>query len=348
MRAVVLTKTGGPEVFEVQERPDPAVGAGEVRIAVHAAGLNFADTMARVGLYPAMPKPPCVLGYEVAGEVETVGAGVSGFTVGQRVMAGTQFGGQAELATARARDVLPMPDHLSFSEGAAFCVNYATAYAGLMIMGGLRTGDRVLIHAAAGGVGTAATQLARNVGAEIYGTASAAKHEAIVAQGVQHPIDYRNDDFQAEIRRLTSGEGVDVILDAMGPTSFRKDYRILRPGGRLVMYGLSEALNENGRDIRAAVSSLLRIPTSTMPWWHAGRLLNQNRGVFGLNLLSWWRREGGMDRITSPLLDDLRNRRLMPVVARTFPFERAGEAHRYLAERRNVGKVVLTPYEGSD
>jgi NADPH:quinone reductase-like Zn-dependent oxidoreductase len=344
MKAVVLTRSGGPEVFEVLERPDPAVGAGEVRIAVRAAGLNFADTMARVGLYPAAPKPPCVLGYEVAGEVETIGEGVSGLTVGQRVMAGTKFGGQAELAVAQARDVMPMPEHLSFEEGAAFCVNYGTAYAALMIMGGLRERNRVLIHAAAGGVGIAATQVARIAGAEIFGTASAAKHEAIKAQGVDHPIDYRTQDFKAEIRRLTNGEGVDVILDPMGPTSFRKDYRILRPGGRLIMCGLSEAMNENGRDMRATLRSLLRMPTSTMPWWNAGRLLNQNRGVFGLNLLSWWRREGGMDRITAPLLSDLNSKQLMPVVARSYPFEQTGDAHRYLAERRNIGKVVLTPH----
>jgi NADPH:quinone reductase-like Zn-dependent oxidoreductase len=238
---------------------------------------------------------------------------------------------------------MPMPEHLSFEEGAAFCVNYGTAYAALMIMGGLREGNRVLIHAAAGGVGIAATQVARIVGAEIFGTASAAKHDAIKAQGVDHPIDYRTQDFKAEVRRMTNGEGVDVILDPMGPTSFRKDYRILRPGGRLIMCGLSEAMNENGRDMRATLRSLLRMPTSTMPWWNAGRLLNQNRGVFGLNLLSWWRREGGMDRITAPLLSDLNSKQLMPVVARSYPFEQAGDAHRYLAERRNIGKVVLTP-----
>src|SRR6476619_3801239 len=138
MKAVVLTRTGGPEAFEVLDRPNPVAGPGEIRIAVRAAGLNFADTMARVGLYPAAPKPPCVLGYEVAGEVETLGEGVSGLVLGQRVMAGTLFGGQAELAVARARDVLPMPDHFSYEEGAAFCVNYATAYAALIIMGGLR------------------------------------------------------------------------------------------------------------------------------------------------------------------------------------------------------------------
>jgi NADPH:quinone reductase-like Zn-dependent oxidoreductase len=343
MKAVVLTRTGGPEVLKVEERLDPPVAAGEVRIAVRAAGLNFADTMARVGFYPAAPKTPCVLGYEVAGEVDTIGADVSGFVVGQRVMAGTLFGGQAELATAQARDVMPMPDNLSFEEGAAFCVSYATAYAALIIMGGLRAQGRVLIHSAAGGVGTAATQIARNADAVIFGTASASKHAAIQAQGVHYPIDYRSQDFKAEVRRLTDGEGVDIVMDAIGPTSFRKDYRILRPGGRLIMYGLSEALNENGRNLRAALTSLLRLPTSTMPWWNAARLLNQNRGVFGLNLLSWWRREGGMDRITKPLLADLAAGRLAPVIAEAFPFERAGEAHQFLAERRNFGKVVLTP-----
>ena len=141
---------------------------------------------------------------------------------------------------------MPLPEGLSFEQGAAFCVNYATAYAALIIMGGLRAQNRVLIHSAAGGVGLAATQVARNVGAEIFGTASAAKHEALRAHGVQHPIDYRTQDFSTEVRRLTDGEGVDVVIDAMGPTSFRKDYRILRPGGRLIMCGLSEALNEQG------------------------------------------------------------------------------------------------------
>jgi synaptic vesicle membrane protein VAT-1 len=343
MKAVVLTRTGGPEVLQVQDRPEPPVGAGEVRIAVRAAGVNFADTMVRVGLYPGAPKPPCVLGYEVAGEVEMVGEGVDALAVGQRVIAGTPFGGQAELVTARARDALPMPDHLSFEQAAAVCVNYGTAYAALMIMGGLRAENRVLIHCAAGGVGIAATQIARNVGAQVFGTASAAKHTAIRQQGVQYAIDYRTQDFEAEVRRLTGGEGVDIVMDAMGPTSFRKDYRILRPGGRLIMYGLSDAVGLTGRNWRALLSSVLRLPTATMPWWSAGRMLNQNRGVFTLNLLSWWRREGGMDRITGPMLTDLQNGRLQPIVAKTFPFERAADAHRYLAERRNIGKVVLTP-----
>src|SRR5215469_14287266 len=165
MRAVVLTGTGGPEVLRVQERPDPVVAPGEVQIAVRAAGINFADTMARVGLYPDAPKTPCVLGYEVAGEVESVGEGVTDFKPGERVMAGTRFNGQAELVTVPAEQVLPLPDRLSFEQGAAFPVNYGTAYAALIVMGSLREGSRLLIHAAAGGVGIAATQICRNAGA---------------------------------------------------------------------------------------------------------------------------------------------------------------------------------------
>ncbi|MGA8744455.1 MAG: medium chain dehydrogenase/reductase family protein [Solirubrobacterales bacterium] len=343
MKAVVLTGTGGPEVLKVQEIPDPPVGPGEVRISVRAAGINFAETLARVGLYPDAPKVPCVLGYEVAGEIESVGAGVETHKVGERVLGGTRFGGQAELVTVPAGQALPLPDRLTFEQGAAFPVNYGTAYAALILMGGVRGGDRVLIHSAAGGVGIAATQIARNVGAEVFGTASPGKHQAIQAEGVTHPIDYRNRDFEVEVMRITAGEGVDVIIDALGPTSFHKDYRLLRPGGRLVMYGLSEVSNERGRDIPAALRSLLKMPLATLPWWKSLAVMNENKGVFGLNMLKWWDREGSLERVTAPLIGDLEAGRLEPVIAEAFPFERAGEAHRFIAERLNVGKVVLVP-----
>ena len=343
MKAVVLTGTGGYDVLRVEERPDPPVGPGEVRIAVRAAGINFADTMARVGLYPDAPKPPCVLGYEVAGEIESVGEGVGTHRVGDRVMAGTRFGGQAELVAVPAGQAYPLPDELSFERGAAFPVNYGTAYAALVMMGSLRQGNRVLIHAAGGGVGISATQIARNAGAEIFGTASTAKHDAIRAQGVDHPIDYRNLDFEAEVMRLTDGEGIDLAIDALGPTSFRKDYRLLRPGGRLVMYGLSENSKEGRRDIPLTLKSLAAMPMATMPWWKSLMVMNENKGVFGLNMLHWWDTEGNLDRVVEPLTADLAAGRLQPVVAEAFPFERAGEAHRFIAERRNVGKVVLFP-----
>ncbi len=342
MRAVVITRHGGPDVLEVQDRPDPPAGPGEIRVAVKAAGINFADLMARAGTYPDAPKPPCVIGYDIAGEVESVGEGVTSHSVGDRVLGGTRFGGYAELVTVGENQALPLPEEFSFEQGAGFVVNYTTAYAGLVVMGGLKANERMLIHAAAGGVGIAATQMARGIGAEIFGTASASKHDAVREQGVTHAIDYRNQDFLEEVMRITDGEGVDVVMDAIGPTSFRKSYRALRQGGRLVMFGLAEVQTGDGRDIPALLKGLARMTTATVPWWKSLAMMNENKGVFGLNMLKWWDREG-LDRVIEPLAAPLAAGELVPVVAESFPFDRAADAHRYLAEGRNIGKVVLVP-----
>ena len=343
MRAVVITKHGGPEVLQVQEMPDPPVGPGEVRITVKAAGINFADTVARVGLYPDAPSVPCVVGYEVAGEVESVGEGVEDHKPGDRVLAGTRFKGYAELVTVPSEMVYSLPKKLSFEQGAAFPVNYATAQAGLVTMGGLEQGDRALIHAAAGGVGIAAIQIAKLRGAEVFGTASPSKHDAIREQGVDHAIDYRSQDFAEEVMRITDGEGVDVILDALGPTSARKGYRILRAGGCLILYGASEVSTGEKRNLVAAGRAALKAPFATLPWWKSIGVMNENKGMFGLNMLHWWDREGGLDRVLQPLLPQLEDGKLRPVVAEAFSFEQAPDAHRFIAERRNIGKVVLVP-----
>jgi NADPH:quinone reductase-like Zn-dependent oxidoreductase len=343
MKAVVLTGHGGPEVLKVEERPDPEVGPGEVRIAVKASGLNFADTAARVGVYPDAPKPPTVLGYEVSGEVESVGEGITEYSPGNRVVAGTRFGGHASMVSVPAAQVLRLPDRLSFEQGAAIPVNYSTAYCGLIVMGGIKRGERVLIHAAAGGVGTAAVQIARGRGAVVFGTASGSKHDAIRKLGVEHPIDYTTQDFEAEVMRITDGEGIDIAFDAIGPTSFRKDYRLLRPGGRLIMYGVSEVQEGTKRSLRKVLGSLRRMPFATMPWWKSLNILSENKGVFALNMLAWWDKEGSIERITGPLMEELEAGELDPVVAESFPFEQAGDAHRFLGERKNIGKVVLVP-----
>ena len=341
MRAVVFTESGGPDVLKVEQRPDPAVGAGEVRVAVRAAGVNFAELLARTGLYPDAPKLPAVLGYEFSGEVETVGAGVEGFAVGDPVFGPVKFGGQAELVTVPAGDVYRKPERLSFDQAAALPVNYCTALAAIVEMGGLREGQRILIHAAAGGVGTAATQIAKEIGAEIFGTASAAKHDTIRGFGVDHPIDYRSADFEAEVMEITGGEGVNLVIDAQGPTTFRKDYRILRPGGRLVMYGLSEV---QGSKIlsRKTLSTLVRMPLATTPWWKSLAIMNTNKGTFGLNLLSWWDDEG-LGRLGAMLDERLDAGQFEPVIAKTFSFSDAPEAHRYIEARKNIGKVILNP-----
>jgi NADPH:quinone reductase-like Zn-dependent oxidoreductase len=294
-------------------------------------------------MYPDAPKTPSVVGYEAAGVVEALGEGVTEYQVGDRVVGGTKFGGQAELVVSKIADVFPLAAGLSFEQGAAIPVNYGTAYAGLVLMGGLRAGDRVLIHAAAGGVGTSATQIAKSLGAEVFGTASPSKHDAIRGFGVDHAIDYRNEDFAEAVMRLTNNQGVDVAFDAIGPSSFRKDYKILRPGGRLICYGLSEAQTGEKRNLPGLLKGMASMTTATMPWWKSMLIMNENKGVFGLNMLKWWEREGGLERLIGPLREDLEAGRISPLVAASFPFERAAEAHRFLHERRNVGKVVLVP-----
>ncbi|TMK38711.1 MAG: zinc-binding dehydrogenase [Actinobacteria bacterium] len=332
MHVVVITKHGGPDVLRVEDRADPSTGAGEVRIGVAAAGVNFADMMARMGLYPDAPKPPCVVGYEVAGTVLELGSGVQGLEHGQRVVAGTQFDGYAEQVVVPAGDVMALPDHLTFEQGAALPVNYATAWAGLIGYGNLQPGERVLLHAAAGGVGIAATQIAKHREAEVYGTASPSKHEAIRAQGVDHPIDYRSAGWERELPPF------DLIMDAIGGPSFRTSYDLLRPGGRLVAFGASSLVSGQRRNVLTAARTVLR-----MPRFNLIRQMSQSKAVIGLNMLSLWKDRETLEPWITPLRGLMDERVLEPVVAGAFPFDRAGEAHTMLQERRNVGKVVLTP-----
>jgi NADPH:quinone reductase-like Zn-dependent oxidoreductase len=338
MRAAVLPRTGGCEVFEIQQRPEPSIGPGRVLIRVHAAGINFADLMARQGLYPDAPDLPAVLGYEVAGEVEAVGDDVDSVAIGDRVMAATRFGGYAEQVSVRERDVFEMPEDWSFEEGAAFPVVYGTAYASLISFGNLRAGERLLVQAAAGGVGIAATQIAKLLGAEIYGTASASKHDAIREFGVQHPIDYRDKDFAEEVRRISGEERpLDLIVDGIGARSWRDGYRLLRPGGRLVMIGASSFVSGEKRSLPKAAANLARVPR-----FNPIKLSSESISVIGLNMLRLWDARGTLDEFVEPLMQWIDQGLLRPVVAEAFPLERVGEAHRYMNERKNVGKVVLT------
>jgi NADPH:quinone reductase-like Zn-dependent oxidoreductase len=264
-------------------------------------------------------------------------------SVGHRVIAATRFGGQAELAVSRAADCLPLPDDMSFEEGAAVLVSYGTAWAGAMIMGGLRPGETLLVQSAGGGVGIAAIQVGAFAGAEVIATASPVKHAAVLANGATHVFDYHDRDVTSEILRITEGRGVDVILDPLGPTYFRQDYRLLRPGGRLIMFGMSEVMSGERRNMRRALSALARLPFSTHPWWKSANVFNENKGVFGLNMLTWWDREQDLSRVIRPVEEGLMKGAFRPLVAEAFPFSRAGEAHRCLQKASNVGKVVLVP-----
>jgi NADPH:quinone reductase-like Zn-dependent oxidoreductase len=338
MRAAVLPRTGGCEVFEIQDRPEPSLGPGRVRIRVRAAGINFADLMARQGLYADAPELPTVLGYEVAGEVEELGDGVDSCAAGDRVMAPCRFGGYAELAVVTERDVLRLPEDWSFEEGAAFPVVYGTAYASLVSFGNLRSGERLLIQAAAGGVGIAATQIGKLLGAQIYGTASPSKHDAIRELGVQHAIDYRAKDFADEVRRIAGEESpLDLIVDGIGAKSWKDGYRLLRPGGRLVMIGASSFVSGDKRNLAKAAVNLTKVPR-----FNPIKMASESRSVVGLNMLRLWDARGSLDEFIEPLSQWIDQGLLRPVVAEAFPLERIGDAHRFVGERKNVGKVVLT------
>jgi len=332
MRAVVITKHGGPGVLEVQEQPDSALGAGEVRIDVAAAGINFADVMARMGLYQDAPKTPCVVGYEVAGTILELGDGVEGLTPGQRVVAGTQFGGYASQVVVPAADVIPLPDGLSFEQGAAIPVNYGTAWAGLIGFGSLQPGERVLVHSAGGGVGIAATQIAKRTGAEVYGTASPGKHARCEELGVDHMVDYTRTGWERGLPQF------DVILDAVGGKSFRTGYDLLRPGGRLVAFGASAVVSGQRRNLVTALSTVIRMPRFNMI-----KQMSESKAVIGLNMLTLWKDRGTLQPWIGPLQEMLDDGTVKPVVAGDFSFEDAGAAQTMITERRNVGKVVLVP-----
>jgi NADPH:quinone reductase-like Zn-dependent oxidoreductase len=332
MKAVVITKHGGPGVLQVQERPDPALAPGEVRIDVAAAGINFADVMARMGLYADAPKTPCVVGYEVAGTITELGEGVQDLSQGQRVLAGTQFGGYASQVCVVAGDVVPLPDRLSFEQGAAIPVNYATAWTGLLGYGSLRPGERVLIHSAGGGVGIAATQIAKRAGAEIYGTASPGKHARILELGVDHALDYTKPGWEQGLPQF------DLILDAVGGKSFRTSYSQLRAGGRLVAFGASSVVSGERKNVVTALRTVVRMPRFNMI-----KQMSESKAVIGLNILSLWKDRGTLEPWITPLRELLDDGTVEPVVAGVFPFAEAGAAQNMITERRNVGKVVLTP-----
>jgi NADPH:quinone reductase-like Zn-dependent oxidoreductase len=336
MRQAVITRHGAADVFEMREGPDPVPGDGEIRIRVRAAGINFADILARIGLYPDAPKPPVVVGYEVAGIVDAVGNGVTNPQEGDRVLALTRFGGYADCVVVPAAQAYRFPDRLSDAEAAAVPVTYLTAAIALYRMAAVTAGETVLVHNAGGGLGIAATQLARLRRATVIGTASAGKHDALRSFGVEHAIDYRLGDVEAEVRRITKGRGVDVILDPIGGSSFGASYRMLAPLGRLVMLGISSMSGERRNAWRVLRS-----------WWAMKSfdplsLINRNRGVFGLNLGHLWDEGRHLQPLMQLLLTELSAGRLEPVVARTFPLERAGDAHRFIQNRSNIGKVVLT------
>jgi synaptic vesicle membrane protein VAT-1 len=337
MRQIWIIGYGGPQKLELREAPDPRPAAGELRVRVRASGVNFADILARRGLYPDAPRPPMVVGYEVSGAVDQVGSGVDPQWLGREVFALVRFGGYADVVTVPVSQVFPKPAQLDHLQCVALPVQYLTAWQLLVVMGAVTAGDSVLIHNAGGGVGLAAIDIARHFGATVYGTASPGKHAFLLERGLKHAIDYTRGDWTPELMRLTSGKGVELIIDPLGGGHWRKSYAALRPTGRLGMFGVSSATVS-----RLPGPMRLLAVVAGAPWFHPLGLINRNRGVFGVNLGHLWREMPKVQAWSRAVLDGVDAGWIRPHVDRAFPFELAADAHAWIEDRKNIGKVVLS------
>jgi NADPH:quinone reductase-like Zn-dependent oxidoreductase len=336
MRQVFIEGHGGPEVLKLRESPDPLPSGTQLRVRVKASGVNFADILARKGLYPDAPPKPCVVGYEVSGTVDAAGPDAKPDWIGKDVFGLTRFNGYADTVLVPESQVFARPPSLSHEQCAAIPVNYLTAWQLLVAVGALSRHETVLIHNAGGGVGLAAIDIARHIGATIIGTASAGKHAFMKERGVHHAIDYRAQDWLADVMRLTDNRGVELVTDPLGGRNFKKSYRALRHTGRLGMFGVSEA-TEGGLPRALAFVKL----ALSFPIFNPVSLMNDNRGTFGVNMGHMWHEVDKIRLWMGALLQGASEGWIRPHVDRSFPLDQVGAAHTYLEERRNTGKVVL-------
>lgn len=321
----------------MREAPDPEPADGQVRIRVKAAGINFADLMARVGLYPDAPKIPCVVGYEVSGVVDRVGAGVTGLKEGDRVFGMPRFGGYTDCLVVPAAQVFQMPEAMTFEEAAALPVVYLTAYNMMLFTGTVRPGSTVLIHSAAGGVGLAAIEIAKTRGCTILGTASPGKHDFLRKQGVAHPID-SSGDYGPAVRQIVGDRGVDLILDPVGGKSWTTGYDLLGPCGRLVAFGLSAANSGKKRSLLHALGQVMQVKKISPM-----KLMDDNKTVAGTNMGHLFSRVDLLRPQFEALLEMYDAGKIHPHVDRTFRFDEAPAAHHFIHDRKAVGKVLLVP-----
>jgi NADPH:quinone reductase-like Zn-dependent oxidoreductase len=340
---MVVRRHGPPEVLEWREVPDPAPTASDVLIHVRAVGINFADLLARMGLYPGAPGPPFVPGLEVSGIIERPPAGGNGesgsevFRAGDRVAALTTFNAYAELVAVPAQRVYRLPEAMSFEDAAAIPVNYLTAYHSMFQMGNLQPGDRVLIHGAAGGVGIAAVQLGKARRLVVFGTAGTSKQEYLRQIGVDHPIDYTREDFVQVVQRVAP-TGIEMVMDAIGGKSFAKSARCLGTTGRLVVYGFSAVAGASGkRSLWRAAKALAQTPR-----FHPMKLMERNISVIGVHLGRMPDRIGLLQAELAEIFRMYAGGQIKPVIGKTFPLNEAAAAHHYIHNRKNIGKVVLT------
>ena len=336
MRAVLLNRRGGPRVLRVTDVPDPVLGKGQVLVRVEAVGLNYAEVLSRKGLYGWAPKRPYVLGMEAAGRIEAAGPGVDPSRVGERVVVGAQHGAYAELMAVRAAQALPAPHGWSVEEHAAFAVNWATAWVGLMEMGRLRPTDRVLVSPAGGGVGTAAVQIASRFGCHVLALAgSDAKLERVRALGASSTLNYRAPGWRERLADLVGERGVDVALEMVGGDVFRGVVDTLAPFGRVVVAGYAD---------------LDYTRWNPMSWWRAWqgmprmgleRMFRRSNGILSTHLGYLLADPALMTGLWRDLTAFVGTHGIRPQVGHVLPFAEVAEAHRLMESRQSYGKIVM-------
>lgn len=338
MKAIYLTKYGNSDkAFDIREADIPSPEPNEVVIKTVATGLNFADVVARRGLYPDAPKNPAVLGYDVSGYIHAVGSDVKGLVIGQKVVALTRFGGYAEYAVAMSEGVAALPENYDFHKATALATQACTAYFCAEECTHLHPGDKVLIQAAAGGVGSILVQIAKHRGCYVYGTASSAKQEFLKEIGVDCPIDYTKDDFK-NIIKGEQPEGIDVVFDSIGGKSFSKGMKILGPGGRMISYGAASQINGKKTNKLLAAGVVFGFGLFTPI-----ALLMESKSIITVNMLRIAdHRPQVFKHVLSEVVKLADQGVIDPILNKTFQAADIAKAHDYLESRQSTGKVTIS------
>ena len=336
MKSVILTKYGAPEVLQVKESKDVEPNSNEVRLKVHYAGINFAEIMARMKLYPGGPKPGGILGGEVSGVIDKIGNNVKGLDIGDKVMGLTLGGSYSSHTCIDANSIIPLPNNFNLDEAAAFPVTYITAYMMMFDLGNLQDGDTFLIHGAGGGVGTAAIQLAKTKNIKIIGTSSSWKHDKITQMGVDKCIDYNKSNIEKEIMDFTNGKGVDLIIDPVGAKNWKISYKVLSKMGKLIIYGDQNLVKGDKLKPMVALKEMY-----SMPKYKPMDLMASNKAVMGYHLGRFKGHEWKVKRSIDNLIKLVKEHDLHPIVDSKFSYQDAAKAHRYIQDRKNFGKVLL-------
>ncbi len=335
MKKIIYPKTGGVDSIEIIEENEPVPSDGEVVVRIHRSGINFADLMMRQGLYGSNPDYPFTPGYEAAGEVVSIGDGVDSIGIGERVLAMTGFGGYSEMVCLDANRVIPLPESVTYDQAAALPVTYGTAYHMLVYLGNLAEEDTVLVHHAAGGVGTAVAQICKAYGvSKVIGTASATKRKFVESLGM-HFVDSKSEDFVSACKSLTDGKGVHHAIDPVGGKHLMRSYKALRRGGKLYCFGASSAVKGEKRSMVTAMSMW-----ASTPKFDPLKMMRSNKAVFGVHMgllddESIFK--GHLEALSSMLLEG----QIDPIIDSIWRFEQVAEAQKHMHDRKNRGKILL-------